>query len=140
MYAYLKDKRRENLLNDITFGRFNEVLGKACEEARAAGTFEPEGSVTVTVDDVTVRVRVADIAFADDRFKSGWNRFPQVTPPAHVPMRVEYLWGRGDDPSAVHRGCWEWSGSFWLRRGSPGVISVVEDGDFRDLRFRPWDD
>lgn len=131
----LKDRALQKKLDDLTKGGFSKVLEKNidvtffCEEFLFLGA----GSI---------RVRLFESAFEEvpQYDPTKWNEWPNVTPPAHVLMRVEILTERldqnGPKPRGGRprfRGCAKFDGQYW---------------DFRDMahlsagetvRFRPWE-
>ena len=86
-------------------------------------------------------IRTADIEEIPNYDPSRWNEWPNVTPPAHVLMRVEILtelFGqntlepRGGRPR--FRGCAKFDGHYWDFRD----MAHLSSGE--TVRFRPWED
>lgn len=65
-----------------------------------------------------------------------WNEWPDVEPPEHVLMQVEF---KEKDKERLYRSCWKWSGYEWNWGDGRGFVSVNTD-NLREIRFRPWGD
>lgn len=86
-------------------------------------------------------IRTADIEEVPDYDPSRWNEWPNVTPPAHVLMRVEILTERFDQNTPEprggrprFRGCAKFDGHYWDFRD----MAHLSSGE--TVRFRPWED
>ena len=121
----LKDRALQEKLDAMTKGGFSKVLEKGIDP-----TFFCEEFLLLGVGDIRVRIYESALEEVPEYDPNNWNRYPEVTPPEGVPMRVEYRRPDG----TIGRCC-----SFFRE----GVWEDSEDQDLEIInvqRFRPWED
>lgn len=137
----LKDKERQAALEKALPG-FTEALQNNCE----AQFNDPTSFVNATIRICEGGFNVCIVSIQKDAILAKetydpyrWNRYPEVTPPERIPMRVEYnvplmtVFQRG--------GLAVFEGGNWYECIPSGrhKISQFKNGR-RVVRFRPWDD
>lgn len=141
----LKDKERQAALEKALPG-FTEALKRAYEysedglkgnsrmvSSRFAENPEPFNW------EWAISLPTADLEIVEEYDPNVWNKYPEVTPPEGVPMRVEYtaplmtVYQRG--------GIAVFENGHWYECTPDGrhKISQFKNGR-RVVRFRPWDD
>lgn len=123
----LKDRKIQQALDEMTNGAFSEIL--------------------VDVESLEIEVNGKTIALELEPFREydphAWNKWPDVTPPEGVLLRIEV---KGPDENlnspeprfgkVRERCCAKFDGKYWIR--SNGLIVLLHGGE--TVRFRPWDD
>lgn len=131
----LKDRELQEKLDAISGGDFSKRLQDPAKS---------EEGFAVAYDDFPEinGLRHLSLFLADEIEEvpeydpSAWNEWPDVEPPEHVLMQVEF---KEKDKERLYRYCWKWSGYEWIWVDGRDFVSVNTD-NLREIRFRPWGD
>lgn len=132
MTWHLKDCELEEKLIEI-FPNFVQILN---EEKKKISCFEVEVTIPLKNDDFSfggIWFPLSQLKENEEYNPDDWNRFPQVTPPNNVLMRLEVFRVTPHSQKTYHNAA-IFSGGRW-RYGKNYI--EIKDGD--DVRFRPWE-
>lgn len=154
MYFRLKNAERQSVLDRITEGEFGHRLNDAVSEALK----DREGPVDELLADRQFTIECGPrgenqlgtwttyqfTVFGNELESFGeycpdvFNLWPGVTPPADLPMRIEFRSTDRRIGHAIQRACWIWRKNRWEWADLDRINRIVNLSDKTDIRFRPW--
>ena len=129
MSYMLKDRQLQQKLDELTNGEFSKRLNAEPRDAYNSFPVEFRLSPGISLHLYIMQFAIQPIPNYDP---SGWNRFPEVTPPEGVWMRVETDVGFGFKARFVRFGDW--------LNNRNDIIGEKDGIDGTVVRFRPWED
>ena len=125
----LKDQELQKKLDDLSDGDFSRQLNEESLDGCSPDfTFRVRfGGQVGTCFRYSAVFRVDEIMIQEGYDPNAWNKFPEVTPPENIPMRVEFIWNDG----ARGKCCGVYRNGVWLN-------SEDRDCEIENVkRFRP---
>ena len=136
----LKDRKLQEKLDELSNGAFSEML-------KSMGKFlanKPTVTIELGESRFSVRLHKEDFETAPEYNPFGWNKWPDVTPPSNVPMRLEVYSKRENTDTPEPRGgdciikrCARWDGYRWISDGWEFCLDDSEENGL--VRYRPWE-
>lgn len=127
----LKDQELQKKLDDLSDGDFSRQLNEESLDGCSPDfTFRVRfGGQVGTCFRYSAVFRVDEIMIQEGYDPNAWNKFPEVTPPENIPMRVEFIWNDG----ARGKCCGVYRNGVWSN-------SEDRDCEIENVkRFRPWE-
>lgn len=127
----LKDQELQKKLDDLSDGDFSRQLNEESLDGCSPDfTFRVRfGGQVGTCFRYSAVFRVDEIMIQERYAPNAWNKFPEVTPPENIPMRVEFIWNDG----ARGKCCGVYRNGVWSN-------SEDRDCEIENVkRFRPWE-
>lgn len=136
----LKDRKLQKKLDELSHGAFSEMLkDMGCLLATKNTTQMELGDSRFTVT-----LHKEDFEVVPEFNPDDWNKWPDVTPPSNVPMRLEVYSKREntDTPEprggdCIIKGCARWDGYRWISNGWEFCLDDSEENGL--VRYRPWE-
>lgn len=142
----LKDQELQKHLDAISDGDFSRQIEGNLQNIKGRGTTDADyrlffgelpGRYEI-VNRFSMLLYEHEIEVFEEYDPNDWNKFPEVTPPEGVLMRVELETSDGD----VYRKCAIFeNGNWWTVNESTGKSGCLAIGvsSMRVKRFRPWE-
>lgn len=139
MQYRLRNHELHRLLNDLTQGEFERTLEKLMNRGPEMSDLLAAASGERKLGELSVPIMIApaDIESVPHYDRTGWNRWPEVTPPDDVPMAVEYRSKWDERKIEPTRTCWVFRRGRWFWLDGRMSSDYVTD-DKKDIRFTPW--
>ena len=136
----LKDRELQKKLDEISNGDFTKKLETEAQR-KFVGALGREviqlyfGDSDIFANRYSVAFELSEIEEIQEYDPNSWNRWPDVTPPPGIPMRVETSCSRCGFKAQFIDGQW------WDMRGD-AIFDGPEGAGIegRIVRFRPWED
>ena len=139
----LKDRELQKKLDEISDGDFSRQIEGNLQNIKGRGTTDADyrlffgelpGRYEI-VNRFSMLLYEHEIEVFEEYDPNDWNKFPEVTPPDGVLMRVEIEYPDGD----VSRACSIFKDEVWWEavNGEPIDEEVTSIGKVK--RFRPWE-
>lgn len=128
---HLRDRKLQQKLDDLSDGDFSRQLNEESLDGCSPDfTFRVRfGGQVGTCFRYSAVFRVDEIMIQEGYDPNAWNKFPEVTPPENIPMRVEFIWNDG----ARGKCCGVYRNGVWSN-------SEDRDCEIENVkRFRPWE-
>ena len=133
MTLRLKDQSLQARLDSFSNGKFSKELEECAYDIHSE-------CIVIELDkygdvELSVFVRPPALEKIPEYNPNDWNKYPDITPPECVWMRVEFEDGRGSKARYLRIG----DGYFWFAGNKQGLSkNMLIDNPIR--RFRPWED